>query len=90
MNSASALESIFFRALKRSTPDQRSAYLDDVCAGDEFLRQQVQRLLDAQAVAGNFLEQPALETNGTTGHPPIAEHSGSVNSNDHCRSVNEG
>jgi hypothetical protein len=42
-------------------PSQRPAYLDQVCAGDEALRREIESLLaaDAQASIGGFLEVPA-------------------------------
>ena len=45
---------IFHTALKRPS-DQRDEFLDQVCAGDAGLRQEVQSLLAAQEQAGSFL-----------------------------------
>jgi hypothetical protein len=38
-------ETIFAVALEKSNPAERAAYLDEVCAGDVVLRQQVEALL---------------------------------------------
>jgi serine/threonine-protein kinase len=36
---------------------QRAAYLDEVCAGDETLRREIESLLKAAAQAGSFIEE---------------------------------
>ncbi|HEY7310382.1 MAG TPA: protein kinase [Gemmataceae bacterium] len=53
--------SIFFEALDRDTPAERSAYLDAVCGGDGALRQRVEALLHSHEQAGNFLDKTAPE-----------------------------
>lgn len=58
MTQASPLESIFFAVLEKPSPAERRAFLDEVCAGDDPLRQQVERMLAARVQAGSFLEQP--------------------------------
>lgn len=40
-------------------PDQRRAYLDQQCASDEALRHDVERLIAADAQAGDYLKTPA-------------------------------
>src|SRR5262245_16764603 len=52
---------IFIAALQKEDPAQRRAYLDDACAGQPELRQQVEQLLRLHAGAGSFLEKPAAE-----------------------------
>jgi predicted ATPase len=42
-------------------PDERSAFLDQACEGDESLRSQVASLLISSERAGDFLESPAVE-----------------------------
>jgi eukaryotic-like serine/threonine-protein kinase len=61
MTDISPLESIFFAALAKPTMAERQAFLDQACAGNDELRQSVERMLAAQAHAGSFLEQPAIE-----------------------------
>ena len=53
--------SIFFEALDRDTPAERSAYLDAVCGGDAALRQRVEALLRSHEEAGDFLDKTAPE-----------------------------
>jgi serine/threonine protein kinase len=50
---------IFANALKRSTPAERAAYLDEACAGSPELRTGVEALLRAHADHPGFLEKPA-------------------------------
>jgi Leucine-rich repeat (LRR) protein len=50
---------IFFEALDRDTPAERSAYLDAACGGDGALRRRVEALLHSHEGAGNFLGQTA-------------------------------
>src|SRR5574342_291667 len=57
MSELSPLESIFFTALGM-TPAERAAYLSEACAGDDSLRQRVEKMLAAQVDAGSFLEAP--------------------------------
>ncbi len=40
---------------------QRAAFLEEACAGDETLRQEVETLLAAHNQVGDFIEAPALE-----------------------------
>jgi hypothetical protein len=52
---------VFTEALK--VPDQeRAAFLEFVCAGDEILRRKVEALLRAHDRIGNFLEEPPTGT----------------------------
>jgi eukaryotic-like serine/threonine-protein kinase len=56
----SRLEQLFHSALKVEE-SQRSAFLEESCAGDEDLRREVEMLLGADKKAENFLESPAQE-----------------------------
>src|SRR5262245_3892763 len=78
MNDLSPLEAVFFAALDKVSPQERAAYLDNVCAGEPELRQHVDRLLAAQAKAGSFLEQPAPSPVGTVDEQPVREGPGTV------------
>ncbi len=42
-------------------PGQRKAYLDEACAADQSLRQEVERLLEHVSEAEGFIESPAIE-----------------------------
>jgi serine/threonine protein kinase len=54
------VEKIFQSALERA-PGLRTAFLDEACAGDEFLRQEVESLIAADQEAGEFIEASAIE-----------------------------
>ncbi len=54
------LDQLFHAALER-TPEERAAFLDEACAGDESLRKQVEALVAAHEEAGSFIESPAME-----------------------------
>ncbi len=48
---------VFTEALKLS-PQEREAFLERTCGGDEELRRKVEALLRAHCRLGNFLEEP--------------------------------
>jgi len=50
---------IFDAALAIANPDERSAYLAQVCAGDPRIREHIEGLLDMHQQLGSFLESPA-------------------------------
>jgi serine/threonine-protein kinase len=54
------IEKIYHNALELE-PGPRAALLDDVCAGDPALRQEVEALLACESKAGTFIETPALD-----------------------------
>lgn len=54
-------ESIFIAALEKKTPEERAAFLDAACAGDEAMRRRVEALLASDEGAGSFLLQPPSE-----------------------------
>jgi serine/threonine protein kinase/Tol biopolymer transport system component/tetratricopeptide (TPR) repeat protein len=56
------VKEIFAAALER-TPKERDAFLNDVCAGDEPLRHEVESLIASHQDAGDFIESPAMNTN---------------------------
>ena len=62
MNEQASAESIFFAALERKSSKERLEYLDQACANNPQLRAQVERLLTAQANAGDFLDSSDLGT----------------------------
>src|SRR5205085_9926574 len=77
MTEASALESIFFDALAIKSPTEREVYLNEACAGNDQLRQSVERMLTAHAQAGSFLESPAVQRQETSAFVSISEIVGS-------------
>jgi len=52
------IERLYDAALKRPA-DEREAFLDNACGGDEALRRRIDILIAAQEKAGDFLESPA-------------------------------
>ncbi len=48
-------------ALDRA-PQERAAFLDEACGGDEELKDEAAQLLTAYTEAGDFIEQPAIAT----------------------------
>ena len=75
MNSSSQLESIFFAALGKGTAQDRAAFLEEACAGDDVLRLRLERMLEAQA--GGFMQQPVLG-HPTADYEPIKEGPGEI------------
>src|SRR5688572_11839393 len=55
------VDAIFAQALAKSTPAERTAYLDEACAHDLTLRQRVETLLQSHEAAGDFLGRPAIQ-----------------------------
>ncbi len=70
-------EEIFHEALARALPEERSAYLEQACAGDPALRASVEALLRANVGASGFLDGPAAALMATTDEP-ITEGPGTV------------
>src|SRR5690242_7629965 len=70
MSHAAAVESLLFAALARPSAAERAAFLDSACAGNAELRRQVERLLQAHANAGDFLNKPVVELLAATPQPP--------------------
>jgi serine/threonine protein kinase/tetratricopeptide (TPR) repeat protein len=62
-------ESLFHQALERSA-QERAAFLDEACAGDEPLRWRVEALLQAHDNPGSFLQAPAVQLSETTDSNP--------------------
>jgi eukaryotic-like serine/threonine-protein kinase len=54
------IEELYHSALELKS-DQRESYLNEACAGDLLLRKEVERLVERQSEAEDFIERPALE-----------------------------
>jgi serine/threonine protein kinase/tetratricopeptide (TPR) repeat protein len=65
---------IFIAALQKEDPAERQAYLDEACARQPELRQQVEDLLRLHEGAGSFLQKPAAEPVATGPFPGAGEH----------------
>jgi WD40 repeat protein len=53
-------------------PAERSAYLEEVCAGSDSLKRHVEDMLQAYLELGTFLESPAVDLQGAAGPPHSA------------------
>ena len=76
MTDLSAVESIYFAALERKSPEDRAAYLDRACGPDPDVRRQVERLLAAEPRVGDFLQPAPADV--TLPEGPDDEWSGTV------------
>src|SRR6516165_10901555 len=70
-------ESIFIEALEKEDDAERAAFLDRACAGDEALRQRIERLLRRHDQPDSLLDAPAAEA-GVTVDQPSADRPGAV------------
>jgi serine/threonine protein kinase len=68
-------ESIFIEALEKEDDVERAAFLDRACAGDEALRQRIERLLLRHAQTDSLLD-PSKAGAGATVSQPAVERSG--------------
>src|SRR5262245_51968698 len=64
---------VFIAAVQMEDPVQRRAFLEEACAGQPELRQQVENLLRLHEGAGSFLEQPASDLAATGALPNPAQ-----------------
>src|SRR5713226_2583318 len=58
---------VFITALEKEDSAQRSAYLDEACAGDTALRERIEALLRSHEREGKFLDIPAIEQLAASG-----------------------
>jgi eukaryotic-like serine/threonine-protein kinase len=70
-------KTIFLEALEEHAPERWPAFLEQACAGDVFLRAEVEKLLRAHAELGTFHEAPRSALLATVDHP-ISEGPGTV------------
>ena len=63
------ISKLFQAALERE-PDERPAFLDQACAGDDSLRREVLSLISSHGEAGKFIESPVYEAAA----PLFADH----------------
>jgi serine/threonine protein kinase/tetratricopeptide (TPR) repeat protein len=71
-------ESIFAEALEQLSKPERTAFLDQACAGDPQLRQQVEALLLAHEKVSGMLEAPSIKLEFGGEHRPLSEQIGST------------
>ncbi len=67
-----------FEAALECPQTARARFLDEACAGDANLRNQVEALLAQHAEAGSFLEKPAVAGGLTVAYQPITEGPGTI------------
>lgn len=70
-------EAIFHVARKLADPEDRDKYLDQVCAGDQALRERVEALLDIHGREENFLRS-SPESAATVDHTSLTECPGAT------------
>lgn len=83
-------EQTIFHAALDFTGAERSAYLDQACAGNEALRRQVDELLAAHDRSGEFLDEPAVEQMAapvTPAEQNTRTYSGESGRTDDCTAV---
>jgi eukaryotic-like serine/threonine-protein kinase len=63
-----------YSAAREREPSQRTAFLDQECAGDETLRRDLEALLAEDSAAARFVEQPALNAamRDLVNEPPVS------------------
>src|SRR5882672_12911133 len=54
------VKNLFHSALERES-NHRALFLDEACAGDEFLRKEVESLITSHEQTGSFIDSPAYE-----------------------------
>jgi hypothetical protein len=59
------LDALFLAAMEIESSADRAEFLDSACGADLELRREVDRLLQSNAEAGDFLERPAPELEAT-------------------------
>src|SRR6516225_1481832 len=73
-----SIDRIFWDAAQIASAEERHAYLERACAGDTLLRQRVEKLLEVQSQAEDYLESPAAALVATIDEQPIREGPGTV------------
>jgi serine/threonine protein kinase/tetratricopeptide (TPR) repeat protein len=70
-----SIQVLFLAASEESTTEERTAYLDEACAGDSVIRQRVEALLSAHdqsaAFLGEFSLDPGLDLSTGTKHVTV-------------------
>ena len=69
MSELTEREVAIFNAARRLSGSERTAYLDEACAGDAALRQRLDELLRVDEPAGDFLEKPAYGDSSSSATP---------------------
>jgi serine/threonine-protein kinase len=72
------MQELFLAAVEQHAPSQWDAYLDQACGGDEELRSQVARLLDAHRQGGSLPGRAVLGLDRTGAYQSLSESPGTV------------
>jgi serine/threonine protein kinase/tetratricopeptide (TPR) repeat protein len=75
---AKQAKAIFLEAVEQHAPEQWPAFLDRACAGQDALRRQVEKLLEAHREAGTAQHQASHEGSAPEDGNGPSEHAGSV------------
>ncbi len=67
------ITAVFHAALERP-PAERDAFLDEACAGDPAVREEVATLVARHDASGDFLETPAAALPGALDDAPLSGH----------------
>jgi len=69
---------ILTEAMQKSTTEERTAYLEEVCGDDAGLRNEVESLLQLEDKVGDFLEIPLFVSSANLDESPLTEGPGTV------------
>jgi len=69
---------IFCNAVEKHKVEERTAYLDEVCANNPDLRKKIEELLELHDNAGDFLESPAFDPDITLDKSPLNDKPGTI------------
>ncbi len=72
------VRAIFCEAYKKTTPAERSRYLDEACGVGTALRAELDSLLEAHEKSGDFLEFPVLGPGLLLDEPVVTEGPGTI------------
>src|SRR4051812_40169569 len=75
ISTPAALKEIFLAALDKATPQERAAYLDAACGGDEAVRREVEMLLAAHETQDPRLDQPPHIARPSLDATSLSDHS---------------
>jgi serine/threonine protein kinase len=65
------LDAIFCGAIELRSPDARAAYLAEACGKNDELQRQMESLVAAHFLAGNFLSPPQVHADSTAAWPKL-------------------
>jgi serine/threonine protein kinase/dienelactone hydrolase len=69
---------ILTEVMQKSTTEERTAYLEEVCGDDAGLRNEVESLLQLEGKVGDFLEIPLFVSSANLDESPLTEGPGTI------------